>query len=101
MYLGDGYFGHSCVGDATGGVFAFGSATEEELLHAELDVERSRREKRLTERSHAFGTGTSKHTRLSRIARAKGVATFSREGSEKAQSTQCKLLVQGVSNELG
>jgi hypothetical protein len=40
--------------DPTGGVLAFGSAAEEELVSAEIEVERSRYEKRLTERSHAL-----------------------------------------------
>lgn len=53
--VGDGYLGRNCVVDTTGGVLAFGSATEEELVHAEIDVERARIEKHLTNRSHAFG----------------------------------------------
>ena len=51
----DGYLGRSCIIDTTGGVLAFGSATKEELVTAEVDVQRSRREKQLTNLSHAFG----------------------------------------------
>ncbi len=50
----DGYLGRSCVIDTTGGVIAFGSATEENLVSAEIGIERSRQEKQLTDRSHAF-----------------------------------------------
>ncbi|MDQ3911705.1 MAG: hydratase [Actinomycetota bacterium] len=50
----DGYLGRSCVVDTTGGILAFGSATQEELMGAEIDIERSYREKQLTENSHAF-----------------------------------------------
>ncbi len=53
--VGDGYLGRSCVVDPTGGVLAFGSATAEEFVSARIETERSRREKRLTSRSHAFG----------------------------------------------
>ena len=53
--VGDGYLGRSCIVDATGGVLAFGSATEEKLIYAEVNIERSRCEKHLTEHSHAFG----------------------------------------------
>jgi len=53
--VGDGYLGRSCVVDPSGGVLAFGSATEEELTSAEVDIERSRFEKRLTSLSHALG----------------------------------------------
>jgi predicted amidohydrolase len=53
--VGDGYLGRSCVVDPSGGILAFGSATEEELTSAEVDTERSRCEKRLTSLSHAFG----------------------------------------------
>ncbi len=53
--VGDSYLGRSCIIDTTGGVLAFGSATKEELISAEVDIERSRREKRLTNLSHAFG----------------------------------------------
>ena len=52
--VGDGYLGRSSIVGTTGGVLAFGSATEEELISAEIDVERTRYEKRLTEHSHAF-----------------------------------------------
>jgi predicted amidohydrolase len=52
--VGDGYLGRSCIVDSAGGVIAFGSATEEELISAEVGIERSRREKQLTDRSHAF-----------------------------------------------
>ena len=53
--VGEGYLGRSCIVDPTGGVLAFGSATAEELVSASIQIERSRREKRLTSRSHAFG----------------------------------------------
>jgi N-carbamoylputrescine amidase len=53
--VGDGYLGRSCVVDPSGGVLAFGSAMEEYLVSAEVDIERSRREKQLTDLSHAFG----------------------------------------------
>ena len=53
--VGDGYLGRSSIVDTTGGVLAFGSAIEEELISAEIDVERARREKQLTKRSHTFG----------------------------------------------
>ncbi len=53
--VGDEYLGRSCILDATGGVLAFGSALEEELLHADVDPLRARHEKRLTDHSHAFG----------------------------------------------
>lgn len=53
--VGDGYLGRSCVVDPTGGILAFGSEAEEEVISVEIDVERSRHEKRLTERSHALG----------------------------------------------
>jgi N-carbamoylputrescine amidase len=53
--VGDGYLGRSCVVDVTGGVLAFAGATEEQIVSAEVDVERGRREKRLTDASHAFG----------------------------------------------
>jgi N-carbamoylputrescine amidase len=52
--VGDGYLGRSCVIDLTGGVLVFGSANEEELISAEVAIERSRQEKQLTEHSHAF-----------------------------------------------
>ena len=53
--VGYGYLGRSCVVDPTGGVLAFGSVTAEELVSARIEIERSRREKRLTSRSHVFG----------------------------------------------
>jgi predicted amidohydrolase len=53
--VGGSYLGRSCVVDPTGGLLAFGSAAEEELMSAEVDIERSRLEKRLTKHSHAFG----------------------------------------------
>jgi N-carbamoylputrescine amidase len=53
--VGDGYLGRSSIVDTTGGVLAFGSATQEELISAEVDVERILREKQLTKLSHAFG----------------------------------------------
>src|SRR5215210_6621483 len=53
--VGDGYLGRSCVVDPSGGVLAFGSAMEEDLVSAEADIGRSRREKQLTDLSHAFG----------------------------------------------
>ena len=53
--VGDGYLGRSCVVDVTGGVLALAGASEEEIITAEIDVERARREKRLTDASHAFG----------------------------------------------
>ncbi len=53
--VGDGYLGRSCVVDVTGGVLALAGASEEEIVSAEIDVERARREKRLTDASHAFG----------------------------------------------
>jgi predicted amidohydrolase len=52
--VGDGYLGRSSIVDTTGGVLAFGSATEEELISAEIDVERALREKQLTKLSHTF-----------------------------------------------
>lgn len=53
--VGDGYLGRSSIVDTTGGVLAFGSATEEELISAEIDVERTLGEKQLTKLSHTFG----------------------------------------------
>jgi len=53
--VGDGYLGRSCVVDATGGVLAFAGADEERLLVAEVDLDRARREKKLTGASHALG----------------------------------------------
>jgi N-carbamoylputrescine amidase len=52
--VGDGYLGRSCVADVTGGVLALAGATEEAIISAEIDVERARREKRLTDASHAL-----------------------------------------------
>jgi N-carbamoylputrescine amidase len=52
---GEGYLGRSCVVDVTGGVLALAGASEEEITSAEIDVERAKREKRLTDASHAFG----------------------------------------------
>lgn len=51
--VGDGYTGRSCIVDVTGGVLALGGA-EEELLLADIDVERARREKHLAKLSHAL-----------------------------------------------
>jgi predicted amidohydrolase len=53
--VGEGYLGRSCVIDVTGGVLALAGATEERLVSTELDLQRARREKRLTDLSHAFG----------------------------------------------
>jgi N-carbamoylputrescine amidase len=53
--VGDGYLGRSCVVDVTGGVLALAGASEEEIISAEIDLERAKREKRLTDASHAFG----------------------------------------------
>jgi N-carbamoylputrescine amidase len=53
--VGDGYLGRSSIVDTTGGILAFGSAKEEELIRAEIDVERTLREKQLTKLSHTFG----------------------------------------------
>ena len=53
--VGDGYQGRSCIVAPSGGVLAFGDADAEGLVLAEVDVGRSRREKRLTGHSHAFG----------------------------------------------
>jgi predicted amidohydrolase len=52
---GDGYLGRSCVVDVTGGVLALAGAPEDEIISAEVDVERAGREKRLTDASHTFG----------------------------------------------
>lgn len=51
----DGYLGRSCIVDPTGGLLAFGGSAGEALIHADVDVARSRRDKRLTGRSHSFG----------------------------------------------
>lgn len=53
--VGDGYQGRSLVVDPSGGVLAFGEADAECLVVAEVDAGRARREKHLTESSHAFG----------------------------------------------
>lgn len=53
--VGDGYQGRSLVVDPSGGVLAFGEADAECLVIAEVDIGRARREKHLTESSHAFG----------------------------------------------
>jgi N-carbamoylputrescine amidase len=53
--VGDNYLGRSCVADVTGGVLGLAGATEEAIISAEVDVERARREKRLTDASHAVG----------------------------------------------
>jgi N-carbamoylputrescine amidase len=52
---GDGYLGQSCVVDVTGGVLALAGATQEGLVGAEVDLQRARSEKRLTDASHALG----------------------------------------------
>ncbi len=52
--VGDGYLACSCIIDPTGGILAFGSASEEELLYADIDPLRARGEKRLTDFSHAL-----------------------------------------------
>jgi N-carbamoylputrescine amidase len=57
--VGDDYLGRSCIVDTSGGVLAFGSATKEELVSAEIDIKRARREKQLTKLSHAFGDRNS------------------------------------------
>ena len=57
--VSDDYLGRSCLVDPTGGVLAFGSETKEELIRTEINVKRSRREKRLTKHSHAFGDRSS------------------------------------------
>jgi N-carbamoylputrescine amidase len=53
--VGDGYLGRSCLVDVTGGVLALAGATDERLVSAELDLQRARREKQLTDLSHTFG----------------------------------------------
>lgn len=53
--VGDGYQGRSCVVAPSGGVLAFGDAEAEELVLADVDGVRARREKQLTPHSHAFG----------------------------------------------
>jgi N-carbamoylputrescine amidase len=52
--VGEGYLGRSCVVDVTGGVLALAAPTEEGLVSAEVDLQRARREKRLTDLSHTF-----------------------------------------------
>jgi N-carbamoylputrescine amidase len=52
--VGGGYLGGSCVVDVTGGVLALAGA-EEEIISAEIDIDRASREKWLTDASHAFG----------------------------------------------
>ena len=52
--VGDCYLGRSCIIDTTGGILALVGATEEGLITAEVDVDRARREKRLTNLSHSF-----------------------------------------------
>ena len=53
--VGDGYLGRSCVVDVTGGVLALAGTSEEGLISADVDPDRAKREKRLTDLSHAFG----------------------------------------------
>jgi N-carbamoylputrescine amidase len=52
--LGDGYLGRSCIVDVTGGVLALAGASEEGVIGAEVDLDRARGEKQLTDLSHAF-----------------------------------------------
>jgi N-carbamoylputrescine amidase len=52
--VGDGYLGRSCVVDVTGGVLALAGETEEGLICADVNPDRARREKRLTDLSHSF-----------------------------------------------
>jgi len=52
--VGDGYLGRSIIVDTTGGILAFGGATKEDLISAEVGIERSSQEKQLTDCSHAF-----------------------------------------------
>jgi len=52
--VGDGYLGRSCIVDVTGGVRALAGPEEEDLVSAELNLRRTRAEKRLTDLSHAF-----------------------------------------------
>jgi predicted amidohydrolase len=51
----DGYLGRSCIVDVTGGVLALAGATEEGVIDAEVDLDRARGEKQLTDLSHVFG----------------------------------------------
>ena len=53
--VGDGYQGRSLIVAPSGGVLAFGGSDDEGLVTSEVDPGRSRREKRLTDDSHAFG----------------------------------------------
>jgi N-carbamoylputrescine amidase len=53
--VGDGYLGRSCLVDVSGGVLVFGSASEEELLYADINPLHARCKKWLTGFSHAFG----------------------------------------------
>ncbi len=50
----DGYLGRSLIVDTTGGILAFGSAGEEALILADIDLDRARHEKQLTGNSHAL-----------------------------------------------
>jgi N-carbamoylputrescine amidase len=52
--VGDGYLGRSCIIDPTGGVLALAGASEERLVSVEVDLDRARRGKQLTELSHAL-----------------------------------------------
>jgi N-carbamoylputrescine amidase len=52
--VGDGYLGRSCIVEVTGGVLALAGATEEGVIGAEVDLDRARGEKRLTDLSHVF-----------------------------------------------
>jgi N-carbamoylputrescine amidase len=51
----DGYLGRSCVVDTTGGILAFGSEVQEEIILTDIAVERTHRDKQLTKLSHSFG----------------------------------------------
>jgi N-carbamoylputrescine amidase len=53
--VGHGYLGRSCVVDVTGGVLALADPAEEAAISSEVDLDRARREKQLTDASHAFG----------------------------------------------
>lgn len=52
--VGDGYLGRSCVVDVTGGILALAGATVEATISAKVDLDRSLREKQLTDLSHSF-----------------------------------------------
>ena len=52
--VGNGYLGRSCVVDVTGGVLTLAGPAEEGLISVEVDLQRARHEKRLTDLSHAF-----------------------------------------------